>query len=77
MVKIISLSNEAYEKLKLIKNGKSFSEIVVDLLDKNRIENKKKLIDFFGIWKNDKEVEKIKKKIYEDRRKSKLKEVKF
>ncbi|MBS3080273.1 hypothetical protein J4221_02280 [Candidatus Pacearchaeota archaeon] len=31
MVKIISLSNEAYEKLSSIKYGKSFSEVVVEL----------------------------------------------
>ncbi|MBS3075292.1 antitoxin VapB family protein [Candidatus Pacearchaeota archaeon] len=76
MVKVISLSNEAYEKLKAIKNGKSFSEVVVELVDCRK--NKKNLSDFFGIWKEDSdEWGKIKKEIYEDRKKAKLREVKF
>lgn len=75
MVKVISLSNEAYEKLSSIKNGKSFSEVVVDLVE--REGNKRKLIDFFGIWKNDEKIDEIKKMIREDRKRSKLKGIDF
>ena len=75
MVKVISLSNEAYARLKAIKNGKSFSEVVLELTINKK---KKNLSDYFGIWKeNSDEWEKIKKKIYEDRKKAKLREVKF
>lgn len=76
MVKVISLSNEAYEKLKALKDGKSFSDVVVELT-----ENKGKVRDlsrFAGAFKdNADEWEKIKKKIYEDRKKFKLRGVKF
>ncbi len=75
MVKVISLSNEAYAKLKAIKNNKSFSEVVVDLVE---CRKKKNLSDFFGIFAEDKdEWEKINKKIYADREKAKMREVKF
>tara|TARA_Y100000034_G_C6781095_1_gene349142 strand:+ start:404 stop:628 length:225 start_codon:yes stop_codon:yes gene_type:complete len=74
MVKVISLSNEAYEKLSSIKRDKSFSEVVVELIEKRK--GKKKLSDFFGKWK-DVDTDKIKKMIKEDRERSKLKEVKF
>ena len=75
MVKVISLSNEAYERLKAIKGNKSFSDVVIEL---SETKKKKKLIDFFGIWKEDAdEWEKIKKKIYEDREKFKLRTYKL
>lgn len=77
MVKVISLSNDAYEKLKAIKNGKSFSEVVVELVDCKK-KNKKDIMKFAGIFAADKdEWEKIKNKIYEDREKAKMREVKF
>lgn len=77
MVKVISLSNEAYAKLKAIKNGKSFSEVVVDLVE-CRKNSKKDIMKFAGIFADNKdEWEKIKKDIYEDRKKAKLREVRF
>jgi len=75
MVKVISLSNEAYEKLKSIKRDRSFSEIVVELIEKKK---KKNIMDFFGIWANRKEeIKEMKKMIESDRRKFKLREVKL
>jgi len=77
MVKVISLSNEAYEKLKAIKRDRSFSEIVVEIIEDKK-GKKKNLMDFFGMFKDEAdEWEEIKKKIYDDRKKFKLKEVKF
>jgi len=39
---------------------------------------KRNIMDFFGIWsQNTNELEEIKKKIYEDRKKAKSREVKF
>ena len=75
MVKVISLSNEAYRKLKELKREESFSEIVIELIEEKR-KKKKNFMNFFGIWANEAdEWEKIKKKIYDDRKKAKLREV--
>ncbi len=77
MVKVISLSNEAYGRLKALKGEKSFSEVVVELVEENKTK-KKNIMDFFGIWSEDAdEWEAIKRRIYEDRKKAKLREVKF
>lgn len=75
MVKVISLSNEAYERLKALKRDGSFSDVVIELIDKKK---KRNIMDFFGIWKEDSdEWEKIKNRIYKDRKKAKLREVKL
>jgi predicted CopG family antitoxin len=76
MVKVISLSNEAYGKLKAIKNGKSFSEVVIDLIDCTK-KNKNNLIKFAGIFKDDTGWEKIMGDIEKDRKNFKLRGVKF
>jgi predicted CopG family antitoxin len=76
MVKVISLSNDAYEKLKSIKNEKSFSEVVVELVECKK-KNKKNIMKFAGIFKDDKEWEKIMKDTENDRKNFKLREVKF
>jgi len=76
MVKVISLSNDAYAKLKAIKDGKSFSEVVVELVDCRK--KKKDIMKFAGVFAKDKdEWEKIKNRIYEDREKAKMREVRF
>ena len=76
MVKVISLSEEAYGKLKTLKHDRSFSELIMELVGKRK--KKKNLLDFYGIWADDAdEWEKIKKRIYEDRKKVKLREVHF
>ena len=78
MVKVISLSEEAYRRLKARKGDKSFSEVVIELDTNSEKKKKKNLMEFYGIWKdNTKEVEKMKKMIIEDRKKFKLREVKF
>ncbi len=75
MVKVISLSNEAYEKLKRIKNGKSFSEIVVELVDRKK--DRKGLMNFAGIFANDKDWANKMNEIIKDRKNIKMREVKF
>ncbi len=78
MVKIISLSNEAYEKLAAIKYGKSFSEVVVELVDEVKNKKKEGIMKFAGAFAKDKgEWDKIKKILEEDRKKAKLREVAF
>ena len=77
MVKVISLSNEAYSKLRALKGDKSFSDVVIHLVEEKK-GRKGDLMRFFGVWSKDKkELEKIKKTLEEDRAKAKLKEVKF
>jgi predicted CopG family antitoxin len=76
MVKVISLSNDAYEKLKAIKDGKSFSEVVVELVECKK-KGKKDFMKFAGIFKDDDEWYNTMKEIEEDRKNFKLREVKF
>lgn len=76
MVKVISLSNDAYAKLKALKNGRSFSEVVVELVECKK--KKKDFMKFAGIFAKDKdEWEKRKKEIYKDREKFKLRDFKL
>ena len=76
MVKVISLSDEAYRRLKTLKGvDKSFSEVVIEVT-KSRVK-KRNLMDFFGIWKNDDEWNRITKTLEEDRKKFKLREVRL
>jgi len=78
MVKVISLSEEAYKRLKARKGNKSFSEVVIELDTSSWKKKKGDLMKFFGAFSDDAgEWEEIKKKIYEDRKKFKLREVKF
>ncbi len=64
MTKVISISDEAYERLKRLKNEMSFSEIIVELTME---KNKDNLMKFAGAL-TDGEAEKIKKSIYEGRK---------
>lgn len=66
MTKIISISDEAYGELKKIKNGMSFSEIVLTLTKEKK---KDSIMKFAGAWDN-KEALKIKKEIIEERKAS-------
>ncbi|MAH07616.1 hypothetical protein CMI38_05205 [Candidatus Pacearchaeota archaeon] len=78
MVKVISLSNEAYGKLKSMKRDRSFSEVVVELVDDNRERRKQNLMKFAGVFAKDADKwDKIKSQIYEDREKFKLRDYKF
>ncbi len=73
MVRVISLSDEAYGRLKAEKDERSFSETVLDLLDK---KPRRDIMDLAGVLKDRKdEWEKIKKTIYEDRKRFKIREV--
>ena len=76
MTKVISLSNEAYSKIKAIKKpGESFSDIVIKLVNKTK---KKPLIEFFGKWPGpESEIENIKKTLEEGRKNFKTREVIF
>ncbi|MBI2672192.1 antitoxin VapB family protein [Candidatus Woesearchaeota archaeon] len=48
MTKVISLSNEAYERIKSVKrSGESFSDVIIKLIGKTK---KKPLSDFLGKW---------------------------
>jgi predicted CopG family antitoxin len=72
MVKVISLSDEAYNRLNRIKMNRSFSQIVIELVGNTR----KSLRDFSGVISN-REAEIMKKNIMISRKKEKLREVKF
>jgi len=76
MVKMVSLSDDVYMDLKLLKGRKSFSEIIRE----NIINKKKKrnIMELFGVFKeNAEEWKEIEKKIYEDRKKFKLRAYKL
>lgn len=79
MVKVISLSNEAYTRLKAMKGVMSFSELVLEFInEKNKRKEKKNLAEFYGIWKDDSAYwENFKKEIQESRNKAKLRKVEF
>jgi predicted CopG family antitoxin len=73
MVKVISLSEDAYSRLSAIKGNRSFSEVVLEFTSA-----KKNILDFAGAFAdNSEEWGKIGKKLLEDREKAKLREVKF
>lgn len=75
MVKVISLSNEAYEKLKIRKMpGKSFSDVVVGLIDEKKEGS---IMDFFGALKDDPDSIKAFEESFKARRKAKLRHVRF
>ena len=77
MVKVISLSDEAYMKLKTLKRGKSFSEIVVELVEDKGDGKRKSINEFVGIWKDDDYWDNFKKEIRKLRTRAKLKEVRL
>lgn len=64
MTKVISISDEAYDGLKKLKNGFSFSKIIITLVNEKK---KDSIMEFAGSW-NNKEALKIKKEIMEERK---------
>jgi len=64
MTRVISISDEAYEKLSKLKKEKSFSEIVLEL----SIEKSKNNLDEFAGILSEKEAKEIKKEIYKERK---------
>lgn len=73
MVKMVSLSDKAYGELKRLKNGKSFSEVVLELIGPRQ----KDISQFFGAWKEKPEMERIFRDVEKVWKKSRLKGVKF
>lgn len=65
MTKVISISDDAYNKLKMLKNDKSFSQIIVELSEN---KNNNDLFLFAGSLTGE-EAGKIKNEIYGERKK--------
>ena len=59
MAKTIMVSNEVYEELKTIKNNRSFSETLKNLLDRNYVKLGFGLRECLGILNKDKEWKEI------------------
>lgn len=75
MVKVVSLSDEAYEKLKNKKtSNKSFSDVVLELVDKKK---KHTIMDLFGALKDDKESMKAFEESYKARKDLRLRHIGF
>ncbi|MEK6850765.1 MAG: antitoxin VapB family protein [Nanoarchaeota archaeon] len=64
MVKVISLSDDAYNELKRLKGAGSFSEIIIEIVKEKK---KDSLLEIAGTWSKE-DADKIKKEIYEDRK---------
>ncbi len=75
MTKIISVSDDAYDALKVLKGEKDSFTDVITRLSKSR--KTKSIMDFAGMWKESKEMDKIFSAISKDRKNIKLREVKF
>ena len=75
MVKVISLSEEAYSKLKGRKTAdKSFSDVVIELTNPNK---KRPIMDLFGALKDDKESIRAFEESYKARKNLKMRHVGF
>jgi len=72
MSRLVSLSDKAYNELLGMKKGKeSFSDVVLKLTER---KEKKSILRFAGMWKDDKEMDKIFKKILKERHKTMYRE---
>jgi predicted CopG family antitoxin len=56
--KTITIKKEAYERLKALKDGKSFSDVIIDLTENEKVD----LTEAFGAW-SEKEAEEAEEKI--------------
>ncbi len=65
MAKTIMVSDNVYEKLKSIKEkeNKSYSEVIIELVNTKKMKKLMYLEKFFGIFKGDKEYDGIMKEI--------------
>ncbi len=71
MTKVISLSNEAYQKLKKSKKpGESFSDVVLRIVAEKK---KKSLLEFAGTWKGD-DIDEVFSQVLRDREQAKSRE---
>ncbi|MBI1969821.1 antitoxin VapB family protein [Candidatus Woesearchaeota archaeon] len=79
MTRVISLSDDAYELLKKLKRpGESFSKVVLRTYKKEEVGKKWSILDFFGKWPGPKEeLDMIERMIEEDRKKTKMRDVRF
>ena len=67
MTKVISLSNEAYQTLKKLKNsGESFSDVVLRVAGERK---KKSLLEFSGKWAGD-DIDEVFLQVKKDREQS-------
>lgn len=74
MTKVISLSDKAYEIISKMKgHGESFSDVILRLSKKKL---KKPLTSYAGKWRGD-DIEKVFKKVLEEREKGESREVRF
>lgn len=64
MTRVISISDEAYKELEKLKNGSSFTEVIINLTKEKK---KDSIMKFAGAWK-DINTDKIKKEIYKERK---------
>jgi len=55
--KTITIREEAYNRLKKFKNGKSFSEVIMEITSDKNVD----LSESFGLW-NDEDVEEVEEK---------------
>lgn len=74
MSKIIAVSDEAYNRLKRIKDNDSFSKVILRLTDK---PNTKSLLDVINSWAPDEELAKNVEEAYKNRKNFKFKRVTF
>jgi predicted CopG family antitoxin len=71
MTKVISLSNEAYQKLKNSKKpGESFSDVVLRVVGEKK---KKSLLEFAGTWEGD-DIDEVFSRVLRDREQAKSRE---
>lgn len=76
MTKVISLSNQAYDEMKGLKEeGESFSDVVLRLAARDR---KRSILEFAGAWPGSREeAGRIAKEIAKQRASIKTREAKF
>ena len=67
MTKIISIKDEAYDRLKKMKGDKSFTEIIMDLTE----QHKTNILDFEGLWADDSQIGLVYDEILAERREKK------
>ena len=67
MAKTIMVSNDAYNRLKVIKEkeDKSFSDVIINLIEAKKTKTLNDVKSLFGIFKDDKEYDNIIKEVKE------------
>ncbi|MGD0729014.1 MAG: antitoxin VapB family protein [Candidatus Micrarchaeaceae archaeon] len=71
MTKIISLTNEVYDKLKKLKKNKSFSKQINELLERSNLKGDiNEILKYSGVWTKE-EGKKFQEEISRSRKKAK------